>query len=226
MRNHVGALVGTDNPGNLVLDLLTGSLAPTTYNTYGTGMRRFTVFYNEEGIIPLEATAADMLRFTTWLARAGTVAVNILQPYFSAINKFFRNHFNKEPMALGPLLTDGRRGLAMQQQPITEPEIRVPIPTPIVQHMLLFAHRHYYRALILLPDNFVYIKTFRAILSVCINYCYFAARKPTYFATCTTSRSTRLAVTYFYSYEKQKEINIEPRPTNRSYNSRLLQYRY
>jgi hypothetical protein len=41
--------------GDLVLDLLTGSLAPTTYNNYGTGMRRFTVFRDEQGITPLEA---------------------------------------------------------------------------------------------------------------------------------------------------------------------------
>jgi hypothetical protein len=45
MRNHVGVLVGTDDLGDLVLDLLTGSLAPATYNTYGTGMRRFVVFF-------------------------------------------------------------------------------------------------------------------------------------------------------------------------------------
>jgi site-specific recombinase XerD len=112
MRNHVGALVGTCDLGELVLDLLTGSLAHTTYN-YGTGMRRFTVFCHEEGITPLEATAANMLRFAAWLARAGTIAANSLQPYFSAINKFFRDHM-KEPVALGPLLTDARRGLAMQ----------------------------------------------------------------------------------------------------------------
>jgi hypothetical protein len=53
MRNHVGALVRTDDLGDLTLDLLTGSLTPTTYNNYGTGMRRFTVFCNEEGITPL-----------------------------------------------------------------------------------------------------------------------------------------------------------------------------
>jgi hypothetical protein len=70
MRNHVGALVGTGDLGDLVLDLLSGSLAPIAYNNYGTGMRRCIVFYNEEGITPLEATAADMLRFTTWLARS------------------------------------------------------------------------------------------------------------------------------------------------------------
>jgi hypothetical protein len=53
MRNHVGALVGTDDLGDLRLDLLTGSLAPTTYNNYGTGMQRFTFCCDEEGITPL-----------------------------------------------------------------------------------------------------------------------------------------------------------------------------
>jgi hypothetical protein len=38
--------------------------------------------------------------------------------------------------------------------------------------MLLFAHRHY-RALTRQPDNLAQIKTFRAILAVCTNYCYF-----------------------------------------------------
>jgi hypothetical protein len=112
-----------------------------------------------------------MLRFTAWLNRAGTVAANSLQPYFSAINKLFRDHL-KEPLAMGPLLTDARHGLAMQQQPITDPDICIPIPAPIVQHMLLFAHRHH-RAITWRPDNLVQIKTFRAILAVGTNYCYF-----------------------------------------------------
>jgi hypothetical protein len=129
MRNHVGVLVGTDDLGELVLDPLTGSLAPNICVNYGTGMRRFTVFCNEDGIAPLEATAADMLRFKTWLARSGTIAANSLQPYFSAINKFFRDHM-KEAVVLGSLLTDARRGLAMHEQPITDPDIRVPIPPP------------------------------------------------------------------------------------------------
>jgi hypothetical protein len=98
MRNHVGALVGTDDMGDLVLDLLTGSLAPnTTYNNYITGMRRFTDFCDEEGITPLHANAADMLRFTPCLARARTVAATSLQPFFSAINKKIRDHL-KEPV--------------------------------------------------------------------------------------------------------------------------------
>jgi hypothetical protein len=38
--------------------------------------------------------------------------------------------------------------------------------------MLLFAHRHY-RALTCQTENLVHIRTFRAILAVCTNYCYF-----------------------------------------------------
>jgi hypothetical protein len=112
MRNHGDVVVETDDVGDLVLDLLTGSLAPTTYNNYGTGMQRITVFRDKDGITPLQATTADMLRFTSWLARAGTIAASNLQPYVSTINKFFGDHL-EEPVALGPLLTDARRGLAM-----------------------------------------------------------------------------------------------------------------
>jgi hypothetical protein len=53
MRNHECALVGTDDLGDLALNLLTGFLAPTTYNNYGTGMHRFMVSCDEEGITPL-----------------------------------------------------------------------------------------------------------------------------------------------------------------------------
>jgi hypothetical protein len=78
-----------------------------------------------------------MHRFKAWLARARIVAANILQPYFSAINKLFRDH-HKEPVALGPLLTDASRGLARQQYSIADPDIRVSFPARIVQHMLQF----------------------------------------------------------------------------------------
>jgi site-specific recombinase XerD len=95
-RNHVGALVGVDDLGDLVLAILTGSLATSTCDTYGTEMRCFTTFCDEEGITPLHIAAAGMLRFTTWLARAGTIAVSSLQPYFSTINKSFRDHLRSK----------------------------------------------------------------------------------------------------------------------------------
>jgi hypothetical protein len=41
-----------------------------------------------------------MERYTTWLALLGTIAAGSLQPYFSAVNKFFRDH-QRQPIAVG-----------------------------------------------------------------------------------------------------------------------------
>jgi hypothetical protein len=85
MRNHVGALVGTDNMGDLVLDLLTGSLAPTTCNNYGTGIVTINIFLRRRRYHPAtcyccrHAALYIMARPT---ARAGTVVACSLQPYF------------------------------------------------------------------------------------------------------------------------------------------------
>jgi hypothetical protein len=52
----------------------------------------------------------------------------------------------------------------MHEHPIIDTDIRVSFPSPIVQQMLQ------YRALLTWqPDTLVHIKTFRAILAVCIN---------------------------------------------------------
>jgi hypothetical protein len=55
-----------------------------------------------------------MVRYTAWLALLGTVAATSLQLYFSAVNKFFRDH-QRQPIAVGELLADARRGLEMLQ---------------------------------------------------------------------------------------------------------------
>jgi hypothetical protein len=69
-------------------------------------------------------------------------------------------------MALRPLLTDASWGLTMQQQPIADLDVRVPILAPIVLQMLQYAHRQC-KALIWQTDPLVHIKNFRAILAVC-----------------------------------------------------------
>jgi hypothetical protein len=53
-----------------------------------------------------------MVRYTAWLDLLGTVAASSMQPYFSAVNKYFRDH-HLPPIAVGELLADGRRGLEM-----------------------------------------------------------------------------------------------------------------
>jgi hypothetical protein len=72
-------------------------------------------------------------------------------------------------MALGPLLTDARRRLAIQPHSIADQDVRVPIPLSDFQQMLQISHRHY-RVLVWQPDTLVRIKIFRAILAVCSNY--------------------------------------------------------
>jgi hypothetical protein len=94
--------------------LLSNSLARSTYASYDNALRQFCIFCTEENIAPLQATPATMVRYTTWLALVGTVAASSLQPYFSAVNKFFRDN-QRQPIAVGELLADARRGLEMLQ---------------------------------------------------------------------------------------------------------------
>jgi hypothetical protein len=62
---------------------------PTTYNKNGTECDVSRFFSDEKDITPLKATTVDMLRFAAWLARAGIIAANNLQPYFLAISNSF-----------------------------------------------------------------------------------------------------------------------------------------
>jgi hypothetical protein len=93
-------LLGTDKLGVTAIALLSNSLAPSTYANYDSALRQFFTFCTGENIAPLQATPATMVRYTAWLALHGTVAANSLQPYFSAVNKFFRDH-QRQPISSG-----------------------------------------------------------------------------------------------------------------------------
>jgi hypothetical protein len=106
-------LLGTDKLGVTAVALLSNSLAPSTYANYDSALRQFFILCTQENIAPLQATPATMVRYTACLALLGTVAASSLQPYFSAVIKFFRDH-QRQPIAVGDLLADARRGLEMQ----------------------------------------------------------------------------------------------------------------
>jgi hypothetical protein len=89
-------------------------------------MRQFTAFCHEEGIHPLQATAQSLVRYTAWLGLQGTVAAVSLQHYYSAANKFFRDH-QQQPIAVGKLLKAARRGIEMQQQQLLAANSRLPL---------------------------------------------------------------------------------------------------
>jgi hypothetical protein len=79
-----------------------------------------------------------MVRYTTWLALLGTVAAGSLQSYFSAVNKFFRDH-QRQPIAVGELLADAKRGLEMLQHRLIPATSRLPLPAPVALAILLAA---------------------------------------------------------------------------------------
>eukprot|EP00873_Tetraselmis_striata_P039503 jgi/Tetstr1/459767/TSEL_005120.t1 len=84
-----------------------------------------------EGIRPFDATRGTIIRYTAWLGLQGTVAAESLQKYFSAMNKYFRDHQRPPVALLGELLADACRGLKQQQQRIEEEDIRVALPAPV-----------------------------------------------------------------------------------------------
>jgi hypothetical protein len=112
-----------------------------------------------------------MVRYTAWLALLGTVAASSLQPYFSAVSKFFRDH-QREPIAVGELLADVRRGLEMLQHRLLPIAARLPLPAPVALDILRAAdalHGTFAWTLATLPQ----LQRFRACLAVCVNYIFF-----------------------------------------------------
>jgi hypothetical protein len=65
----------------------------------------------------------------------GTVAASSMQFYFSAINKYFRDH-QLPSVAVGDLLADARRGLEMRQQRLVPSDTRLPVLAPVAWDML------------------------------------------------------------------------------------------
>ena len=112
-----------------------------------------------------------MVRYTAWLALLGTVATSSLQPYFSAMNKFFRDH-QRQPIAVGELLANARRGLEMIQHRILPTASRLPLSAPVALDILKAADA--------LRGTFTWthaalpqLQRFRACLAIYINYSFF-----------------------------------------------------
>jgi hypothetical protein len=135
MTAHLRKLLGTDQVGTTALHMMSSSLAPTTYANYDSGMLQFAAFCHKEDIHPLKATAQSIVRYTAWLGLQGTVAAASLRQYYSAINKFFRDH-QQQPIAVGELLADARRGLEMQQERLQAADSRLPLPAPLALTLL------------------------------------------------------------------------------------------
>jgi hypothetical protein len=112
-----------------------------------------------------------MVRYTAWLALLGTVAASSLQPYFSAVNKFFRDH-QRQPIAVGELLADARRGLEMLQHRLLPSAARLPLPAPVAFD-ILHAADALRGTFAWTPAALPQLQRFRACLAVCVNHIFF-----------------------------------------------------
>jgi hypothetical protein len=92
-----------------------------------------------------------------------------MQPYFSALNKYIRDH-HLTPVVVGDLLANARRELEMQQKRLVPSDTRLPLKAPVA--ILLAVDK--------LKDNLTWtlatltsITHIRALLAVCVNYTFF-----------------------------------------------------
>jgi hypothetical protein len=100
-----------------------------------------------------------------------------LQPYFSPVNNFFRDH-QRQPIAVGELLADARRGLEMLQHRLVPADTLLPLPAPVALDILLAANT--LRAnLTWSPATRAQLERFRAGLAVCVNYTFFCRAETT-----------------------------------------------
>jgi hypothetical protein len=169
MATKFQTLLGSDNLGATAISLLSNSLAPTTYANYDSALRQY--FALCANLLPLQVTSATMIRYTAWLGLLGTVAASSLQPNFSAVIKYFRDH-RLQPIAVGDLLADARRGLEMLQYRLVPSDTRLPLPAPVALDILLAANT-LRDILTWSPASLPLLVRFRACLAVCVNYTFF-----------------------------------------------------
>jgi site-specific recombinase XerD len=92
MGASLAPLLGTDALGSLALTLLTSSKEQSTCNGYLSELNHFFNFCRIESIMPLDVTAAQIVRYIAYLTSLNTIAAGSMQPYLSAINRYLQDH--------------------------------------------------------------------------------------------------------------------------------------
>ena len=132
------AWLGQDQLGALAAELVLQRHAASTVGSYSTGIKRFLEFCAATGLVPLEATTADILRYISWLALQGTVHAESIGNYLTSLNGYFRDNL-VEPVALGRLVTDALHALASRQQSVKTAPKSVLIPARTVYSIYEYA---------------------------------------------------------------------------------------
>ena len=143
MRTHWRVRLGEHAETEEIIALLSTSLAPTTVDAYSGHIDRFARWCarQQDQPSPLPASTATVVR---WLVadvvKDDRVRAKSLQPYLSALNRIHRDLEMDEP-ALGHVVQQVRRAVALRQAGKGRSTQRVYLPPPVVERVLLWALR-------------------------------------------------------------------------------------
>lgn len=141
LRRHWKRRLGDCAEADEIVELLGQSLTPSTARNYGETVARFIDWCGAQSDkpSPLPAATKTVVRWVVAdVCHDDKVRATSLQPYLSAINRIHRDLEMAEP-ALGHLVQQVRRGVALRQAGMGRASKRVYLPPPVVERVLLWA---------------------------------------------------------------------------------------
>ena len=136
----MNTVFGDDELGRAATILFQSATTEGTDRNYSSNLKSFFQFCACSLLEPQGVTPIDIARYIAWLGQEGTVAAASLQPYLSSINKYLLDHA-LPPVALGPLVSGVRKGLANCQEDLAPQPQRLPLPAPVALKILELAER-------------------------------------------------------------------------------------
>lgn len=105
-------MLGDGPDADRAIQLISGHLLASTYETYGRAWQRFVAYCDANGLPSLPATPASVVNYVSHLSQLGTLQPQSIRVHLSAINKAHTDLGFDDP-ATGGLVAAVRRGWAL-----------------------------------------------------------------------------------------------------------------
>ena len=129
---------GDDDLGKATTTLFQAATSKRTDQNYNSNLKSYVEVCDVSLLEPRDASPIDIARYITWLGERGTVVASRLQSYLSSINKYLQDHA-LPLVALGPLVSGVRKGLANCQEDMAPLPQRLPMPALVALEILELA---------------------------------------------------------------------------------------
>ena len=136
IRARFATQLSNETHGKTALDFLTSGLAKTTVSSYDGKIKKFVDFCMEHNYAFLPASQFTILNYIGYLAEEGSVSVDNVQPYLSAINTMHTQLALDAP-ASGDIIAQARKGWRQRQTTNGAPrDHRIPLPASEMKRIL------------------------------------------------------------------------------------------